>query len=156
MELTKKAYWVGTNEHLSELHMPECAAELILADIDAPVSKVKQMMIFGYEYPFIDLRAKRAPELDLYNYDGRELTKQHIYDIEETIKWRREMANFVSDNAGAKVYIYSNEHGAWWRGGGAGYCTSKDAAGVYDISDAWSRIHHVDHKKGITLHLLNQ
>lgn len=158
MEMTKKAYWVGTKEHLQELHMPWCEAELILADPALPESKVKRMMIFGWEYDYLDLRTRRAPSLDLYNYEGypRPLTKSDIFDIEETIKWRRETAELVYTNPDAKVYIYSGEYDAWWRDGGAGYTDKKELAGIYEINDAWNRVHHVDHKKRIKLQLINQ
>lgn len=50
---------------------------------------------------------------------------------------------------GKRVLIRSNEHGAWWRGDGAGYTMYVEAAGRYDFEDALSRTAHCDRSKGI-------
>lgn len=39
---------------------------------------------------------------------------------------------------GKRVRIWSGEHGAWWRTGGAGYTIKDDEAGVWDFSEAYT------------------
>lgn len=52
-------------------------------------------------------------------------------------------------SAGKSVLIWSREHAAFWRAGGAGYTIYVDAAGRYDFDDAFARTQHCDKSKGI-------
>jgi hypothetical protein len=48
-----------------------------------------------------------------------------------------------------KVYIWSREHGAYWREGGAGYTDDKAQAGIYDFQDAYLTTRHCGREKQI-------
>lgn len=51
--------------------------------------------------------------------------------------------------AGTKVFIWSDEHRAYWRPGRAGYTTHQIAAGIYDFEDAWNSTRHCGPEKRI-------
>lgn len=53
---------------------------------------------------------------------------------------------------GKNVLIYSREHDAFWRTGGAGYTMYVDAAGRYPFADALKRTKHCDKSKGIVFY----
>lgn len=50
-----------------------------------------------------------------------------------------------------KVYIFSAEHGAYWRPEGAGYTTERDDAGVWEKEDAKRITSHCGSEKRIRL-----
>ncbi len=58
--------------------------------------------------------------------------------------------------AGRQARIWSAEHGTWWRPNGGGYTGTKDSAGVYEFSDAWSRVRSCGPEKMISLEILTQ
>lgn len=47
------------------------------------------------------------------------------------------------------VLIYSKEHHAFWKAGGAGYTKSVVDAGLYSLRDAWNRTCHCGPEKEI-------
>lgn len=51
--------------------------------------------------------------------------------------------------AGTRVRIWSGEHGAWWRTGGAGYTIRDSEGGVWDFEDAFMRTQHCGPEKQI-------
>lgn len=67
------------------------------------------------------------------------LTQQHLRRFPE------KLTRFT------KVYIRSNQWGAYWRPEGRGYTTKIDEAGVYPIDDAWERVKTCGPEKRIVL-----
>lgn len=55
-----------------------------------------------------------------------------------------------------KVYIWSAEHGAWWRPDASGYTVAIEGAGVYDFADAHERTKHCGPEKRIEYRALAQ
>lgn len=52
--------------------------------------------------------------------------------------------------AGKLVYIWSHEHGAYWRVNASGYTTRiTNGVGVFDFQDAYNRTKHCGLEKGI-------
>jgi hypothetical protein len=47
------------------------------------------------------------------------------------------------------VYIWSAEHGAYWRVGGAGYTENKSEAGIWTMQDAYLTTMHCGREKRI-------
>lgn len=47
----------------------------------------------------------------------------------------------------AIVYIWSAEHGTWWRSNASGYTVDIKEAGLYVFSDAWQRSNHAGPEK---------
>ncbi len=68
----------------------------------------------------------------------RSLTQQHLAKHPE----KRERF--------ARVYIWSGEHGAWWRPECSGYTDAICAAGVYTMEYAWAKTRHCGREKKIT------
>lgn len=54
--------------------------------------------------------------------------------------------------AGRLVQIYSIEHGAYWRRGGAGYTEKLEDAGDWTFENALRLVRHCGPEKGIQLH----
>lgn len=50
---------------------------------------------------------------------------------------------------GQKVFIWSREHGAFWRPEAAGYTMHEAAAGIYEFADAYWRAEHCGPEKKI-------
>ena len=48
-----------------------------------------------------------------------------------------------------KVYIWSREHGAYWRPEAAGYTDDKDQAGIWDFQKAYLTTQHCGREKHI-------
>lgn len=57
---------------------------------------------------------------------------------------------------GRKVYIYSNEHEAYWRANGQGYTLNEEDAGEYQFEDAYDRTKHCGAEKRITFRPANK
>lgn len=55
---------------------------------------------------------------------------------------------------GRPVRIWSDEHRAYWREGGAGYTAQPHQAGVYTFNDAYSRTRHCGPEKGIVYEIV--
>lgn len=53
--------------------------------------------------------------------------------------------------AGEEVFIWSGEHGAYWRENGCGYTTQRSAAGRYSRADAEARTSHCGPEKRIEI-----
>jgi hypothetical protein len=47
------------------------------------------------------------------------------------------------------VYIWSREHGAYWRQGAAGYTDDRNQAGIFGFEDAFNRTKHCGREKQI-------
>lgn len=58
--------------------------------------------------------------------------------------------------AGARVRIWSSEHGAWWRPARSGYCTEVAGAGIYTFEDAWDATKHCSREKQIAFYPLEK
>lgn len=58
--------------------------------------------------------------------------------------------------AGELCLIWSGEHSAWWRPGGAGYTVHSEAAGIYTVADAYARTRHCDPSKMIRFERLTR
>lgn len=65
-------------------------------------------------------------------------------------RWPRLKHNWVNK----LVYIYSNEHFAFWRANAQGYTNSKEQAGVYTFEEAWAATNHCGPEKRIAYHLV--
>lgn len=48
-----------------------------------------------------------------------------------------------------KVYIWSREHGAYWRPNAEGYTSDKTQAGIYGFEEAFDRTKHCGREKRI-------
>lgn len=156
MSLARKSYVVGRQKDIDEMeYRGEPNVEFVMTDADGTASDAKKVVKFS-DIPFVEMRAVRYPQNDLFLFEGKELTKHHIQQIEQTRRWRREMERFVERHEGKRVRIYSCEHHQYWRAGGAGYTLEREGAGAYDIQDAWERTYHVDGSKGIRFELLNE
>jgi len=55
---------------------------------------------------------------------------------------------------GKVVYIYSNEHDAYWRTDGHGYTSDGLEAGLFRFEEAWDRTNHVGPEKRIEFRLV--
>ena len=56
---------------------------------------------------------------------------------------------FMSTRIERKVYIYSDQWGAYWRPNKQGYCYDKESAGVYTLSEAFNTTCHCGKEKHI-------
>lgn len=56
---------------------------------------------------------------------------------------------------GKQVRIWSGEHEAYWRPGGAGYTADGLEAGIFAFEDAWDRSSHCDPSKRIEYKMAN-
>ncbi len=54
---------------------------------------------------------------------------------------------------GKKVFIWSDEHNAYWRPNGCGHTVRISAAGTYDFEDAFRRTSHCGPEKQIEYEL---
>lgn len=73
-------------------------------------------------------------------------------NLERLKRWPSLMAHW----RGRAVYIYSNEHDAYWRANGAGYTRDGLNAGQYWFEDAWARTNHCDPSKRIEFRLVDK
>lgn len=56
---------------------------------------------------------------------------------------------YLKKNGRKLVYIYSYEHGAYWRPDRKGYTFHEEAAGIYTLQDAYEATGHCDESKKI-------
>lgn len=153
-ELVKKAYRVGSKEDFKSLHNPELAPELVFVNKNEGPNEARSNVSYC-DIPYIERRAIREKENDMFLFEGRVIGMQAIEDIKKTRKWKRETEDFVKNNIGKKVYIYSTEHGLYWGHNGAGYTSERKYAGIYDIETAWEYTSHCSHHKGIIFKILD-
>ena len=99
---------------------------------------------------FVEVRVRRDKDADIFQYKGRKENRATIERFIESDKWRKKMEDFVAANLSRKVYIYSGEHGMYWRSGRSGYSVQRDEAGVYAAEDAWDATSHCGLSKRIT------
>ncbi len=150
MKLLKKAYLVFDKKDVFELGMPWVVQEYIKVSPDESASKAKLKAMWCFDCDFIDLRARRRKEDDIYLFEGREMSKHMIdYHIEHR-DWKNKMEKLVQENKGAKVYIRSGQWASYWRANGAGYTNKISDVGIYDIEDAWKRTAHCGLEKQIS------
>lgn len=161
LPLVKKAYFVGHKNEYYDRYSPETSNMVVWIELNENVSVAKRKFLRDKRYEFddltfIDIRAKRKPESDLFLFEGENKSINQIYNITEYRDWRANMEKMVAENKGKKVYIRSGQWNAYWRENGAGYTTKINDVGVYDIDDAWSRVSHVGLEKRISFELVKE
>jgi hypothetical protein len=155
----KKVYFVGHKDEINNRHSPETSNTVISVDLKENVSIAKRKFLrekyFEFDnLSFIDIRARRKPEYDMFLFEGEVKSMNQISNIIEYRNWRSNMEKIVSDNKGKKVYIWSGQWNAYWCANGCGYTTKLNDVGVYDIEDAWRRTSHVGLEKRISFELV--
>jgi len=155
----KKAYFVGHKNEIDNYYSPETSNVVISVDLKENINVARRKFLqdkrFDFDnLSFIDVRARRKPESDLYLFEGQVKSMYEIHYIIEYRNWRYNMEKMVADNKGAKVYIWSGQWGAYWCANGAGYTTKINDVGIYDIEDAWRRVSHVGLEKRISFELV--
>jgi hypothetical protein len=161
LPLVGKAYFVGHKDEYYNRYSPETSNTVICVELNESVSIVKRKFLrekhFEFDdLKFIDIRAKRKPESDLFLFEGEKKSINQIYNITEYRDWRSRMEKMVAEHKGQKVYIRSGQWNAYWCANGAGYTTKISDVGVYDIEDAWRRVSHVGLEKRISFELLSE
>jgi hypothetical protein len=81
----------------------------------------------------------RAPRIRYRKPDDRR------ENLERLKRWPSLMAHW----RGRMVFIYSNEHDAYWQPEGCGYTSDGLEAGVFTFEDAWRRTNHCGPEKRI-------
>ena len=161
LPLVGKAYFVGHKNEYYDRYSPETSNTVIWIELNENVNvarrKFLQTKYFEFDdLKFIDIRAKRKPESDLFLFEGEKKSMNQIYNITEYRDWYANMEKMVAENKGAKVYIHSGQWNAYWCANGAGYTTKIKDVGVYDIEDAWRRTSHVGLEKRISFELITE
>jgi hypothetical protein len=59
------------------------------------------------------------------------------------------IAEYLKKHGEKPVRIWSNQWGAYWRSGRAGYAYQRDEAGTYTLADAFDATSHCGQEKGI-------
>lgn len=149
-QLARKAYWVGKVGEETELVV------FVSPDEDRNQAKVKFQTCPGGrpDLKYIDIKATRCRESDLYLHEGIERTTAEIKKVEDTKKWRRQLNEFVARNKGRKVRIYSRQYSLYWRENAFGCTNTFDEAGIYSILKAYDHVKDCGVEKGIELHLV--
>jgi len=155
----EKAYFVGHKDEINNRYSPETMNTVISVDLNENVNVARRKFLrekrFEFDnLSFIDIRARRKPESDLYLFEGEVKSMNQISNIIEYRNWRSNMEKMVADNKGAKVYIWSGQWNAYWGANGSGYTTKIHDVGVYDIEDAWCRTSHAGLEKRISFELV--
>jgi hypothetical protein len=73
----------------------------------------------------------------------KEYMTERVYIPLEDIK---ENVSLITDK---NVFIYSSEHGCFWRQNSNGYTKDICSAGIYDFKDAYEKTNHCGREKGI-------
>lgn len=162
--LVKKAYWVAHKDSIDKTedntHPEAIEGEVIHVDAKENSNKARQIFYsrFYYRMPsdskYIDVRAKRKKNEDLYLYEDEPRCMNLIHQSEARKEWRAYMEKLVAENPKAKVYIHSGQWGAYWGADGRGYTNNPAHVGVYEIENAWSRVAHCGIEKKISLQLI--
>lgn len=100
---------------------------------------------------FLELKCKRNKEEDIVQI-GDETGK--LSDLQYSLewkKWRQDLELFGQQNMGKECYIWSGQWQSYWRANAGGYTNQRDEAGVYEVSDAVSRVLHCGLEKKIQL-----
>lgn len=161
LPLVAKAYFVGHKNEYYDRYSPETSNTVLWIELNENVSVVKRKFLRDKRYEFddltfIDIRAKRKPESDLFLFEGEKKSMNQIYNITEYRDWRANMEKMVAEHKGQKVYIWSGQWNAYWGANGCGYTTKVNDVGVYDIEDAWRRVSHVGLEKRISFELVKK
>lgn len=154
---TEKAYTVAHKDEINSLYWyrPDWPGARIYAENSTKArQKYFSSVDSDFNYKFIDIRAKRERGADRYAFEGESMVLGEIERINNYRKWHKDMAELLKNNAGAKVHIWSDEHGAYWRSNRCGYTTEKEQAGVYTIEDAWNAVSHVGIEKRISFQII--
>lgn len=149
---TQKAFLVAHYSHINTDYLPETECERIYAETPSK-AKIKYIQK-GYDYKFIELRAKRQKGADRYLFEGESMVMGEIERRLEYRKWLDDMKSLIENNPTAKVYIRSGQWGAYWGANRCGYTNDKSQAGIYDINDAWKAVSHVGLEKQISFVIL--
>jgi len=157
----KKAYFVGHKNEINDNYNPETSNTIIGIDLKESSSiarrKFLQEKYFDFDkLNFIDIRAIRKPEFDMFLFEGQVKSINQIYNITEYRNWLHNMEKMVSENKGKMVYIWSGQWNAYWGSNGSGYTTKANDIGVYDIEDAWRRVSHVGIEKRISFEFIKK
>jgi len=59
------------------------------------------------------------------------------------------ISTYLQKNGARQVYIYSQQHSAYWRSNRMGYTYHVEAAGIYTLNEAYNASGHCDEGKGI-------
>jgi hypothetical protein len=62
---------------------------------------------------------------------------------------REKVHQFIQKHGDKPVRIYSDQWGAYWRSGRAGYTYQRDEAGTYTFAEAFDATCHCGHEKHI-------
>lgn len=161
LPLVKKAYFVGHKDEYYNRCSPETSNTVIWIELNENVNIARRKFLrekyFEFDnLSFIDIRARRKPESDLFLFEGEAKSMNQIYNITEYRDWYSNMEKMVAENKGKKVYIWSGQWNSYWRENGAGYTTKVNDVGIYDIEDAWNRVSHVGLEKRISFEFIKE
>jgi hypothetical protein len=160
IQLIEKAWEVWNGEEYYEpiFH----SFPVIVHAKTAGKAKTKAFSDVHYEYDepeYKHLKVRRCKEKDIVIINGKKGERFPLLnDIEyqfQINKWRTETKAFVNKNPDCEVYIYSGEHGMFWRSNRNGYASKKEAAGIYKAADAWDAVAHCGLSKQIQLIKVN-
>ena len=144
-KILKKAWLVS--EH-SDAHI---GSEVIWADTAGQAKKAYVNSNWG---EFNVLKARRAYSDDKVEFDGTEQYRWAVVNSMEGQAYRLRGDLFSLAHREKSCYIWSGEHGAYWREGAAGYTTEQKNAGVYSVEEAWGLVRHCGPEKRIELKLV--
>ena len=152
-QLAKKAFWCGEidvifRQKTHGLIMPD---EWIGVEYGDSPSQAKAKFAKDNYMDFIEVRAIRAKDHDLYYFEGKQVSLSHIENTLKLREWRRLNTEASATSPDMEVLIYSHQWGAYWRENARGYTTKKDDAGVYSMKSAWESVSHCGLEKGIEI-----
>lgn len=128
---TRKAWYVFDVKCTA--YYSEPLLELVYSDT---VSKAKSLFSEYSECEFINIRARRTREKDLYDYNGKELTLKQIETEKHYEKRDIELQSILDDEN--TVYCYKIKRGYFYRPNNCGYTENRINAGVYEKKEAVS------------------
>jgi len=151
LPIAKKAYRVGT---LFGYHYDNDNTETIYA-LNEKEARKEYYNKFYYHLDtyegYIDIRARRKKEDDIYLFEGENLSKWSIIDKIETKQYRDEITLKLTKHAGEECYIYSGQWHQYWRSNRSGYTSNLEEAGIYSVEEACSILRGVGLEKRLQI-----
>ena len=117
--------------------------------------KYAEKLYGGGDVTFLDLKAKRAKQYDVVEFEGDEVKRYEVERLEGMRNRDEESLKLVTENPDSLFLVYNGSYGSYWGSNRRGYTSKRYLAGKYSGEEAYKIVKGSDFARREVVELLD-